>query len=94
VIDSRQYQGEVRLKDGEWAVVAGMLSTTDSETLTGFPGLSDLPWIGNLFSHHVNTRARSDTLVVLKPHLVSLPPWEYVTPTLWTGSETRPASPF
>jgi type II secretory pathway component GspD/PulD (secretin) len=94
VIDSRQYQGEVRLKDGEWAVVAGMLTTIDSETLTGIPWLSDLPWIGGLFSHHENTRARSETLVVLKPHLVSLPPWEYVTPTLWTGTETRPASPF
>jgi len=30
----------------------------------------------------------------LKPHLVSLPPWEYVTPALWTGSETRPVTPF
>jgi general secretion pathway protein D len=94
VIDSRQYQGEVRLKDGEWAVVAGMLTTSDSESSTGIPWLSDLPWIGNLFTHHVNDRARSETLVVLKPHLVSLPPWEYVSPTLWTGTETRPASPF
>jgi len=94
VIDSRQYQGKVRLKDGEWAVVAGMLSTTDAETPTGIAWLSDLPWIGGLFTHHVHERDRSETLVVLKPHLVSLPPWEYVMPTLWTGTETRPISPF
>jgi general secretion pathway protein D len=94
VIDSRQYQGKVRLKDGEWAVVAGMLTTTDSETPTGIAWLSDLPWIGGLFAHHVHARDRNETLVVLKPHLVSLPPWEYVTPTLWTGTETRPASQF
>ncbi len=94
VIDSRQYQGKVRLKDGEWAVVAGMLSTTDAETPTGIAWLSDLPWIGNLFTHHVHAHDRNETLIVLKPHLVSLPPWEYVTPTLWTGTETRPASPF
>jgi len=94
VIDSRQYQGKVRLQDGEWAVVAGMLSTTDAETPTGIAFLSDLPWIGGLFTHHVHERDRNDTLIVLKPHLVSLPPWEFVTPTLWTGTETRPASPF
>jgi general secretion pathway protein D len=94
VIDSRQYQGKVRLKEGEWAVVAGMLTTTDAETPTGIAWLSDLPWIGGLFTHHVHEQDRNETLVVLKPHLVSLPPWEYVTPTLWTGTETRPLSPF
>jgi general secretion pathway protein D len=94
VIDSRQYQGKVRLKDGEWAVVAGMLTTSDSESPSGIAWLSDLPWIGGLFTHHVRTHDRSETLVVLKPHLVSLPAWEYVTPTLWTGTETRPASRF
>ena len=95
VIDNRQYQGKVRLRDGEWAVVAGMLTTTEADTHTGIIGLSDLPYrIGGLFTHHVHERDRNDTLIVLKPHLVSLPPWEFITPTLWTGTETRPASPF
>jgi type II secretory pathway component GspD/PulD (secretin) len=94
VINSQQYQGKVRLKDGEWAVVAGLVTTNDSETPTGIAGLSSLPWIGGLFTHHVREQDRSDTLLVLKPRLVSLPPWEYVTPALWTGSETRPATPF
>jgi general secretion pathway protein D len=94
VIQSRQYQGKVRLKDGEWAVVAGLVSTGDSETPTGVLGLSDLPWIGGLFTHHTHQRERSETLLVLKPHLVSLPPWEYLTPALWTGTETRPVTPF
>jgi general secretion pathway protein D len=94
VINSQQYQGKVRLKDDEWAVIAGLVSTSDSQTPTGVLGLSNLPWIGGLFTHHVTEHDRSDTLVVLKPHLVSLPPWEYVTPALWPGTETRPVMPF
>jgi general secretion pathway protein D len=94
VIDSRQYQGKVRLKDGEWAVVAGLVTTADSQTPTGVAGLSSIPWIGGLFTHHTHQQDRSETLLVLKPHLVSLPPWEYVTPALWTGTETRPVTPF
>ena len=94
IINSQQYQGKVRLKDGEWAVVAGLVTTNDSETPTGIVGLSTLPLIGGLFTHHVREQDRSDTLLILKPHLVSLPPWEYVTPALWTGSETRPVTPF
>jgi general secretion pathway protein D len=94
VIDSRQYQGKVRLKDGEWAVVAGLVSATDAETPTGIAGLSSLPWIGGLFTHHTHEHDRSEILLVLKPRLVFLPPWENVTPTLWTGTETRPLTPF
>jgi general secretion pathway protein D len=94
VIDSRQYQGKVRLKDGEWAVVAGLVSATDAETPTGVAGLSNLPLIGGLFTHHTHQQDRSETLLVLKPRLVSLPPWEDATPALWTGTETRPVSPF
>jgi type II secretory pathway component GspD/PulD (secretin) len=94
VIDSRQYQGKVRLKNGEWAVVAGLVNTMDAETPTGIPGLSSLPLIGGLFTHHTHEQDRSETLLVLKPHLVSLPPWENATPALWTGTETRPVSPF
>ena len=94
VIDSRQYQGKVRLTDGEWAVVAGLVSTTDSETPTGVAGLSSLPWIGGLFTRHTQEHGRSEILLVLKPHLVSLPPWEEVTPPLWVGTDTRPPTQF
>ncbi len=94
VIDSRQYQGKVRLKEGEWAVVAGLVSTADSETPTGVAGLSSLPWIGGLFTHHTKEHNRSEILLLLKPHLVSLPPWEDVTPPLWVGTDTRPATQF
>ena len=94
VIASQQYQGKVRLKDGEWAVIAGLVTLGDSETPTGIPWLSDLPGIGRLFTHQTHEKDKSYTLIVLKPHLVALPPWETVLPTLWTGTETRPLTPF
>jgi len=94
VISSQQYQGKVRLKDGEWAVIAGLVTLSDSETPTGIAGLSDLRWIGRLFTHQTHEKDKSYTLVVLKPHLVALPPWETPLPSLWTGTETHPLTPF
>jgi general secretion pathway protein D len=94
VIGSQQYQGKVRLKDGEWAVIAGLVTTNNADTTTGVAGLSDIPWIGRLFSHQTREKDTSDVMIVLKPHLVALPPWEAPTPTLWTGTETRPLTPF
>jgi len=94
VIGSRQYQGKVRLKDGEWAVIAGLVTTNDAETPTGIAGLMNLPWIGRLFSNQTHTKETTQTLIVLKPHLVALPPWESTSKTIWTGTESRPITPF
>ncbi len=93
-IASRQYQGKVRLKEGEWGVIAGLVSATDSETPTGIAGLSSLPGIGKLFTHQIHEKDLSETLIVLKPRLVASPPWETVTRPLWTGTESRPLTPF
>jgi general secretion pathway protein D len=93
-IDSRQYQGKVRLRSGEWAVVAGLVSVSNSETPTGVAGLSELPWIGRLFSHQNRSSDATEVLVVLKPRLLSEPPWEDISRPVWTGTESRPLSAF
>jgi type II secretory pathway component GspD/PulD (secretin) len=94
VIDNRQYQGKVRLKEGEWAVIAGLVTASDAETPTGIAGLMNIPWIGHLFSHQTHVKESTQTLIVLKPHFVALPPWETVQKAIWTGTEGRPITPF
>ena len=75
-------------------MIAGLVSTLDSETPTGIAGLSSLPGIGRLFTHQTHEKDLSETWIVLKPRLLALPPWETVTPPLWTGTETRPLTAF
>jgi general secretion pathway protein D len=94
VIGTRQYQGKVRLKNGEWAVIAGLVTTNDAEAPTGIAGLMNIPWLGRLFSHQTHTKESTQTLIVLKPHFVALPPWETVQKPIWTGTESRPITPF
>jgi general secretion pathway protein D len=93
-ISNREYQGKVRLKAGEWAVIAGLITASDFPTITGVAGLADVPVLGNLFRHKTTEVARTETLVVIKPRIVNLPAWETVTKPLWTGSETRPITAF
>ena len=38
VISNREYQGSIRLRDGEPAVIAGQISTSDQRSLSGIPG--------------------------------------------------------
>ena len=45
VISNREYKGSINLKDGEPAVVAGEVSTTDTRSMNGIPGLGAVPGI-------------------------------------------------
>ena len=93
-IANRAYQGKVRLKDGEWAVLAGLVATADLPTITGVAGLAQIPVLGGLFSKKTHEVDSTETLVILKPRLMNLPAWETVAKPIWTGTESRPASIF
>jgi general secretion pathway protein D len=90
VITTRHYQGMTRLVDGESAVIAGLMQSSISESRSGFPVLSNIPFLGRLFTTTTKTELVGQTLIVLKPHLVSLPPWDTPSPVLWVGTETKP----
>jgi len=92
VITSTHLQGMTRLVEGESAVIAGLMQTSVNEDRSGFPGLSDIPILGRLFTSTTKSETVGQTLIVLKVHLVTLPPWETPSPDLWVGTETRPLS--
>ena len=94
VITTRHFQGITRLVDGESAIVAGLMQNSVNEDRSGFPLLSRIPILRHLFTTTSRTEVVGQTLIVLKPRLVSLPQWETPTPQLWVGTETRPLSIF
>jgi type II secretory pathway component GspD/PulD (secretin) len=94
IIARRQLATQVRLRDGEWAVVAGMLSPTDSKSRSGVAGLTQIPLIGNLFTQTTKDKERENLLIAIRPHLLSLPPDQIVTPRVRVGTETRPFNPL
>ncbi len=90
VISNRKYAGQVRLKNGEWAVCAGLISTTDSKGYTGIAGLSQIPAAGWALRANQLSKIHSQILLVLKPRIVNLGPAEYTTKDIWVGTETKP----
>lgn len=92
VIATRKYQGKVRLLNSEWAVIAGLTSDTRSDSITGIPGLMHVPGLGFALRDNERTRNQESLLIVIKPHITSLPANEYATRPLWVGTETRPLS--
>jgi type II secretory pathway component GspD/PulD (secretin) len=94
VIGRRELKASVRVLDGEWSVIAAMLSPTESKTISGFWGLAQLPLIGNLFRTVTKNESRENMLIAIRPHLLSLPADQTVTRKLRVGTETRPFNPL
>ncbi len=88
VISSRKFESKLRLVNGEWAVLAGLVDESDVKAITGIPGLMAIP----LLRKNSHDQSHSETMIVLKPHLLNLPPTEASTAIDWIGTETRPRS--
>lgn len=93
-IAQRSFQGKVRLEQGEWAVLAGLTQDTDSVSTAGIAGLARIPLLGHLFRSDNTQHNIDETLIVLKPHLVSLPAWDFPVTEMEFGTETHALSLF
>ncbi len=85
VISNKKYESKIRVMDGEWAVLAGLMTASDARSINGIPGLSLIPVLRN----NTVTKDEGQTLIVLKPHILILPPTEQPTRRAWTGTETK-----
>jgi hypothetical protein len=94
VVASRMMKSTARLKMGEWAIVAGLLNSSEARALTGIAGLSQIPYLGALASTRDRNRGRQEVLIMLKPTLLTMPPTQFATHTFAVGSDTRPLTRF
>ena len=67
---SRQLSTQIRLKDGETNILAGMIRDDERTTLEGIPGLSDIPVLGRLFARNHTERQQTDIVLTLTPHII------------------------
>ena len=89
IISNRRFNSKVRIRNGEWAVMAGLAMQTDSASIGGPWGLSSIPLLGRLFRNNNRSVDENETMLVLKPRLLSLPASEQPVRQFYVGSESR-----
>src|SRR5690242_20212571 len=73
VIGQRKIEHEIRLKEGEVNLMGGILEDQQTKSLSGIPGLANVPILKYLFSQ-TNTEHRENEIVfALIPHIVRGP---------------------
>lgn len=70
VVNQREAQTTVSVKDGETVVLGGILRSTVQSTVNKVPLLGDIPLLGNLFKSNSTTKNKTELLVFLTPRIV------------------------
>lgn len=87
-IGTRSTSTELRLKDGETQVLAGLISDEDRKNIKKIPGLGDLPVLGKLFSSENTDKLKSELVLSITPHIIRARRTpESKLAEYWSGSE-------
>ncbi len=73
VLSNRQVTHEIRLKEGETNILGGLISRTESTSVSGIPGLSKIPILKYLFSTETRQEDTTEIIILLTPHIVKMP---------------------
>jgi Flp pilus assembly secretin CpaC len=72
VLDNREYTGTVTLKEGEATVVATEMDKSQSQAISGTPGLSEIPGMNNVTEKDLQ-KSYATLVIVMTPHVVRGP---------------------
>ena len=60
----------VIIRDGESIFIGGLIRDRKEKTVQRIPILGDLPFIGALFGNTTNSVSRTETVIMITPHIV------------------------
>jgi Flp pilus assembly secretin CpaC len=73
VITNRNLTQTVRLKENETSLIGGLLDQQETKSVSGIPGLAELPGAGYAFGTRSNSSSDTEFLILVTPRKVRLP---------------------
>jgi type II secretory pathway component GspD/PulD (secretin) len=70
VIDVREAQTQVMIKDGETIVIGGLLKDVKGKETIGIPFLSKIPLLGKLFNREIEDNEKVDLLIFITARII------------------------
>jgi len=62
--------GRIRLRDGQTLVLTGVIQESQLSTVTKWPIVGDLPFIGQFFRKSTNNRTKNELVIVVTPRII------------------------
>jgi general secretion pathway protein D len=93
-VGTRNAATVLRLRDGETQVLAGLIQDEERSTSNRLPGVGDLPVLGRLFSSTLDTRGKTEIVLLITPRIVrNLARAEHVQAEFHSGTESAIGAP-
>ncbi|WP_457338002.1 secretin N-terminal domain-containing protein, partial [Rhizobacter sp. P5_C2] len=93
-LGTRSAQTNLRLRDGQTQVLAGLINDNDRETFSKLPGLGDLPGIGRAFGNTVRNRDKSEIVLLITPRVLrNITPPDAAALMFGAGTEAAAGAP-
>jgi type IV pilus assembly protein PilQ len=73
VIDTTELKTRVLVDNGQTVVLGGIFESEKTDKVTKVPFLGDLPIVGALFRHKLNSENRTELLIFVTPRLLQDP---------------------
>jgi len=70
IIGQRKIEHVIRLREGEANLLGGMMEDSQTRSLSGIPGLAQIPILKYLFGQTAVDHSQTETVFVLIPHIV------------------------
>ncbi len=88
ILSNRHVVSEISLRNNEPVLLAGLLNRQEMLSLSGLPGLGQIPGLGSLFSVSNRQTMRDELAILITPHIVQLP--ARASPTTWLPASFAP----
>ncbi len=69
-IGQRKIENEIRLKEGEANLLGGIFEDEQDKTISGIPGLAQIPFFKYFFSHTDISHRENEIVFIIIPHIV------------------------
>jgi general secretion pathway protein D len=90
-LGNRSVTAKIKLRDNETSILAGLLRDTERRAMRGFPFLSNIPVLKEIFSGNKNEIEQTDIILTITPRIIRFPEIdEKDMELLWVGTQAKP----
>ena len=72
ILNQRRLEtGRIRVRDGQTLILTGVISDSDTQVVTKWPLLGDLPFVGQFFRSKGGSRRKNELVIMVTPKIIN-----------------------